>query len=84
MEKKPPPTHTAWCQFRERGLFREWYRRGDAWIEKAPDGQITGKVFLASHGCRGDDGYVYFFPIGTPPPPPPEPKRPSAVETDSD
>jgi len=50
--------------------------------EKNPDGQISGKIFLASHGCRGDDGFVYFFQIGIQPLPPKQPQRPHLGPTE--
>lgn len=48
LEKEKPPTHTAWSQFRERGHFREWYKRGPAWLHRilsGPDDQ---------HGAKAD------------------------------
>jgi len=64
-------------QYRERGLFREWYKVGHAWIETAPEGQII-RVFQAlPGGSRRNDGFICCFPVGTvPPDPPPEAKRP--------
>jgi hypothetical protein len=38
LEKEKPPTHTAWCQFREHGKFREWYKRGPAWLRRIVTG----------------------------------------------
>jgi hypothetical protein len=105
LEKEKPPTHTAWSQFRGHGKFRDWYKRGPAWVQRILDGPgqhgakhdpdtcphcgamlppISGKVFHAMHGPRGDDGFTYFFPIGMEPPPPPEPqpKRPGSSGED--
>ncbi len=106
-EKDKPPTYTGWCQFRERGEFREWYKRGPIWLRwllsgPGPHGAkddigtcphcggtlppITGKVFHAMHGPRGDDGYTYLFPTGMQPPAPaPEPsnaKRPGTQQSE--
>ena len=109
LEKEKPPTHTAWSQFRERGQFREWYKRGSAWLQwllsgPGPHGAkddlgtcphcggklppISGKIFHATHGPRGDDGFTHFFPIGMEPPAPaPDPsdaKRPGASQAAAD
>ncbi len=76
---KQPPTHTAWSQHRDHGKFREWYKRGHAWLEKTADGQFIGCVFEGIPGPRGYDGFIYFFPNGMmPPEPTPEAKRPGA------
>lgn len=86
---KEPPTHTAWSQHRDRGKFREWYKRGHVWLEKTTDGQIIGCVFEGTPGPRGYDGFIYFFPNGmTPPDPEPEerakrPGQPSDNERDT-
>lgn len=68
--EKDPPTHTIWSQRREHGKFREWYKRGHAWVEKDAQGQTTFCVFEGIPGPRGYDGYVYGFPVGVEPPPP--------------
>jgi hypothetical protein len=105
LEKEKPPKYTAWSQFRERGEFREWYKRGHAWVWRILTGAdqlgskddpdtcphcggklppIGGKIFHATHGPRGDDGFTYFFPIGMEPPAPApdasDAKRPGATQ----
>jgi hypothetical protein len=81
--EKDPPTHTAWSQHRDRGKFREWYKRGHAWIETTPQGQTIFCVFEGIPGPRGYDGFIYAFPNGIEPPPPPkaqaQPQRPAQI-----
>jgi hypothetical protein len=78
---KDPPTFTAWSQRREHGKFREWYKRGHAWVEIAPDGRLVSfRVFEGTPGPRGYDGYIHCFPNGEQPPDPApeESKRPGS------
>jgi hypothetical protein len=84
--EKDPPTHTAWSQHRDRGKFREWYKRGHAWIEKTPEGQTIVCVFEATPGPRGYDGFIYAFPNGMTPPDPlkAQPQRPATQRDDAD
>lgn len=80
--EKDPPTHTLWSQQRDKGKFREWYRRGHLWLDKTPDGQTIGCFFEGVPDPRGSDGFTYFFPNGMQPPepqtPPPKAQRPGA------
>jgi len=86
--EKDPPTHTAWSQHRDHGKFREWYRRGHAWIETNAQGHTVFAVFEATPGPRGYDGFIYGFPNGMEPPAPPDPKakpqRPGAQNDDAE
>jgi hypothetical protein len=87
--EKDPPTHTAWAQYRDKGKFREWYKRGHVWFDKTPDGQIIGCIFEAvPTGPRGYDGFTYFFPNGMEPPPPKprseQPERPGSPRANED
>ena len=77
LEKKKPPTHTAWSQHREHGRFREWYKSGHVWLEKDEQGETIGCIFQAMLP-RSGDGFMWFFPVGTEPPPPKEPQRPQS------
>lgn len=86
--EKDPPTHIIWSQHRDRGKFREWYRRGHAWIEQDAQGRINFCAFEALPGPRGFDGFVYGFPNGVEPPPPPKPNTlahwPGVPQTDTE
>ncbi len=87
--EKDPPTHTGWSQRRERGEFREWYRRGNAWIEQDAQGQHVICTFEGIPGPRGYDGFTYWYPNGTEPPPPSskettQAKRPELFVIDGD
>ena len=74
--EKDPPTHTGWSQRREKGKFREWYRRGQAWIETDAQGQaVVICTFEGIPGPRGYDGFTWWYRNGIEPPPPPEPAQ---------
>ena len=81
---KDQPTHPAWSQRRERGKFREWYKRGHAWIETNPQGQTIFCIYEGIPGPRGYDGFIYAFPNGVVPTEPPaqaqRPGTPLAVD----
>jgi hypothetical protein len=70
--EKDPPTHTIWSQRREHGKFREWYKRGHAWVEQDAQGRINFCGFEGVPGPRGYDGFFYGHPVGVQPPPPPK------------
>jgi hypothetical protein len=86
---KDPPTHTGWSQRRERGKFREWYKRGHLWMEKNPQGQTIICTYEGIPGPRGYDGFIWWYPNGVEPPPPLPPKeqtqarRPGAHQADA-
>lgn len=72
--EKDPPTYTGWSQRREKGHFREWYKRGHLWIEKNPQGgQPVICTFEGIPAPRGGDGFTWWYPNGVEPPPPPKP-----------
>ena len=83
--KNKPRTHIAWSQLREHGRFREWYRSGHGWLETTPEGEAIVCAFHAAH-VRGDEGYVWLFPVGKTPPDPSAadegPKRPDMPDED--
>jgi len=85
---KDPPTHTGWSQRRERGRFREWYRRGHLWMQTDEQGQTVIVTYEGIPGPRGYDGYIWWYPNGIEPPPPTEntnqqAHRPGVQEADA-
>jgi len=85
--EKDPPTHTGYSQRREKGEFREWYRRGHAWIETDPQGRTIICTYEGIPGPRGYDGFIWWYPNGIEPPPPQQSKqaqRPGAQHGDNE
>lgn len=75
--EKDAPTHTGWCQRREKGQFREWYKRGHLWLQTDAQGSTVVCTFEGIGGPRGFDGFTWWYPNGVQPPDPaPEPQRP--------
>jgi hypothetical protein len=85
--EKDPPTYTGWSQRREKGKFREWYRRGHLWMEQQPEGYTVVVTYEGIPGPRGYDGYIHWYPNGIEPKPPkeqpPQAHRPGAQPADA-